>query len=72
MHAFLFVAILSGLAATVPGHQRGSKLALTIVEPAGHRPSFRSVAVPAPHGLMIRYHYECRSAPARMSVIIVP
>lgn len=53
-------------------HQWGYRLALTVIQPVGHRMNFRSVAIPAAHGLTIRYQYRCTSRPARMRVIIAP
>jgi hypothetical protein len=61
--------ILAGLAGGHNDHYR-SKLILTIMEPIGHSTNFRSVAVPAPHGLTIKYHFVCTKAPARMTVVI--
>lgn len=63
--------ILAGLAGDHGDHYR-SKLILTIIEPIGHSTNFRSVAIPAPHGLTIKYHFACTRAPARMTVLIAP
>jgi hypothetical protein len=63
--------ILAGLTAGHNDHYR-SKLLLTIIEPIGHSTNFRSVALPAPRGLTITYHFACRRVPVRMTVVIAP
>lgn len=49
-----------------------STLSLTIIQPLGHRPAFRSVGLPFRHGITIKYSYLCHNAPGHMTITVMP
>jgi hypothetical protein len=70
MPALIASGMFCAIANAAPAASHGLRLALTIVEPAGHRTNFRSTAVRAPHGLRVDYHYTCGVTGGTMAVII--
>lgn len=55
----------------VPPRHR-STLSLTIIQPLGHRPAFRSVGLLFSHGMTIKYSYLCHNARGRMTITVMP
>jgi hypothetical protein len=59
MRALCATAALGAVLAFTPFFQRQPSLLLSIRQPEGHRPSFRSTAVNARHGLTLDYRFTC-------------
>jgi len=70
MQGIIVAVIFSSLAPGVLPSGHRPRVMLAIIEPAGHRANFRSVAARAPYGLRIAYHYECKGHAESMTVVI--